>query len=65
MSKRAQTPYLDQALAVLNRTAGVAPARVRALGFLREKLNERARAERVEGRMPARAAGVSEVDRTR
>jgi len=65
MSKRAQTPYLDQALAVLNRTAGVAPARVRALGFLREKLTERAHADRVEGRVAARPARVSEVDRTR
>jgi hypothetical protein len=65
MSKRTQTPYLDQALAVHNRTAGVAPARVRALGFLREKLNERTLPQRVERRLPARSTGVSEVDRTR
>jgi len=65
MSKRTQTPYLDQALAVLNRTAGVAPGRVRALGFLREKLNERTRPQRVERDLPARSIGVSEVDRTR
>lgn len=43
MAEKILSPYLSQTLAVLNRTVGVAPSRVRAIGFLRNKLQERHR----------------------
>jgi hypothetical protein len=43
MVEKNLTPYLSQALSILNRTAGVAPSRIRATGFLRHKLQQRHR----------------------
>jgi hypothetical protein len=40
MAKKSLNPYLDQTLSVLNRAAGVAPSRIRAVGFLRQKLRK-------------------------
>jgi len=52
MAKRHLTPYLDQALTVLNRTAGVAPARIRALGFLKQQMRERTLTAPIAGERP-------------
>ena len=43
MADKSAQPYLSQTLAVLNRTGGVALARIRAIGFLQQRLNGRLR----------------------
>jgi hypothetical protein len=40
MTKKSLAPYLGQTLSVLSRTSGVAPTRLRAVGFLQQQLRE-------------------------
>jgi hypothetical protein len=49
MVEKNLSPYLSQALAILNRTAGVPPSRIRATGFLQHKLQERHRVRSAGG----------------
>ena len=52
MANKNANPYLTQALSVLTRTTGVAPSRVRALGFLQHKLREGQRDAAAAARRP-------------
>lgn len=65
MAKKIVAPYLDQAMSVLNRTTGVGSSRVRALGFLRQRLREGTRSAPMGNDGPAlhRASNPTPIEK--
>jgi len=49
-----KSPYLSQALSILNRTQGANRSRIRAIGFLQQRLNANKRAGMLDDASPRR-----------
>jgi len=63
MADKITTSYLDQAMDVLQRVTPMRPAQLRALGFLRSRLNGKAVSGPVAGR--GKAGGLAAPQATR